>query len=74
MKVRTTPSASSTDRNLPVAHPDLTFAVADHYAPTRRSRAIEPQIAGMMDTLRENTERHGICLSASMTRGRASCM
>jgi len=50
------------ERGLPVAHPELTFGVADHYAPTRRERALDPKIAGMMETLRGNCEAHGIQL------------
>jgi 3-isopropylmalate/(R)-2-methylmalate dehydratase large subunit len=50
------------DRGLPVVHPELTFAVADHYAPSRRAQRLDPKIAGMMDTLRENAARHGISL------------
>jgi len=46
-------------RGLPVARPDLTFGVADHYAPTRGAPAT-PAIAGMMQTLADNTARHGI--------------
>jgi 3-isopropylmalate/(R)-2-methylmalate dehydratase large subunit len=50
------------ERGLPAAHPELTFAVADHYAPTRRGRAMDPKIAGMMETLAENCAAHGISL------------
>jgi 3-isopropylmalate/(R)-2-methylmalate dehydratase large subunit len=50
------------ERGLPVAHPELTFAVADHYAPTRRGGAMDPKIAGMMETLAENCAAHGISL------------
>jgi 3-isopropylmalate/(R)-2-methylmalate dehydratase large subunit len=50
------------ERGLPVAHPDLTFAVADHYAPTRRGRQMDPKIAGMMETLAANCAAHGISL------------
>ena len=46
-------------RGLPVARPDLTFGVADHYAPTRGAPAT-PAIARMIDTLAANTARHGI--------------
>ena len=49
------------ERGLPVAEPGLTFAVADHYAPTRgRARIADPQIARMIDTLRGNARTHGI--------------
>ncbi len=50
------------ERGLTVAHPDLTFALADHYAPTRRGRAMDPKIAGMMETLSRNCAAHGISL------------
>ena len=47
-----------------VAEPGRTFAVADHYVPTRGSRrAIDsPDIARMVRTLEENTSEHGITL------------
>ncbi len=47
-----------------VAEPGLTFAVADHYVPTRGSRREigNPEIARMVRTLEENTARHGIAL------------
>src|SRR6266478_4023288 len=47
-----------------VAEPGLTFAVADHYVPTRGSRRIidNPEIARMVRTLEENTAEHGITL------------
>ncbi len=48
-------------RDLPVARPDLTFGVVDHYAPTRdRARLPDPAIAGMIDTLTANCAGHGI--------------
>ena len=48
----------------PVRRPELTFAVADHYAPsTPRPGPIgDPELAGMMAQLRDNTARHGIAL------------
>lgn len=51
-------------RGLPVAHPDLTFGVADHYVPTRDrgSTNLDPQIKGMIEQLVGNTRRHGITL------------
>ncbi len=50
-------------RGLPVARQDLTFAVVDHYAPTRdRSRIADPQIARMIETLRENARAHRLRL------------
>ncbi|MDJ0821642.1 MAG: 3-isopropylmalate dehydratase large subunit [Paracoccaceae bacterium] len=46
-------------RDATVAEPDLTFAVVDHYAPTRdRDRIADPQIARMIQTLRDNAETH----------------
>ncbi|MEM1315778.1 MAG: 3-isopropylmalate dehydratase large subunit [Pseudomonadota bacterium] len=50
------------EKGLSVARPELTFAVADHYAPTRRDRPAEPAIAGMIATLEENATAHGIRL------------
>lgn len=42
-----------------IAAPDLTFAVVDHYAPTRGHSKIEnPQISHMIETLRSNAARH----------------
>ncbi|MDQ2091809.1 3-isopropylmalate dehydratase large subunit [Marimonas arenosa] len=50
-------------RGLPVAQPDLTFAVVDHYAPTRnRDRLDDPQIARMIHTLQDNARAHGLRL------------
>jgi 3-isopropylmalate/(R)-2-methylmalate dehydratase large subunit len=47
-----------------VAEPGLTFAVADHYVPTRGSRReiANPEIARMLRTLEDNTAKHGIAL------------
>src|SRR5436190_19698343 len=47
-----------------VAEPGRTFAVADHYVPTRGSRRVidNPDIARMVRTLEENTAEHGITL------------
>jgi 3-isopropylmalate/(R)-2-methylmalate dehydratase large subunit len=48
-------------RGLPVARPDLTFGVTDHYAPTRRdAKTDDPSISKMMDTLAQNVRAHGI--------------
>ncbi|MEI4472320.1 3-isopropylmalate dehydratase large subunit [Frigidibacter sp. MR17.24] len=44
---------------LRVRHPGLTFAVADHYAPSHPDRA-GPAQAVMIDRLAANTARHGI--------------
>ncbi|KIC45892.1 isopropylmalate isomerase [Ruegeria sp. ANG-S4] len=53
--------AKLSERDLPVAEPGLTFAVVDHYAPTRnRSRIADPNIAGMIETLRGNAARHNL--------------
>jgi len=50
-------------REATVAAPDLTFAVVDHYAPTRnRANIKDPQIARMIDTLRRNAAAHGLRL------------
>ena len=50
-------------RGLGVAAPHLTFAIVDHYAPTReRSRIKDPQIAHMIETLRANAKRHDLKL------------
>lgn len=41
--------------------PDLTFAVVDHYAPTRgRTKIEDPQISRMIETLRGNAAAHGL--------------
>lgn len=46
-----------------MAAPDLTFAVVDHYAPTRgRTRIKDPQIARMIKTLRCNAATHGLMI------------
>lgn len=48
-------------RGADVAEADLTFAVVDHYAPTRhRERIADPQIARMIQTLRDNAEKYGL--------------
>lgn len=50
-------------RGLPVAEPDLTFAVVDHYAPTRRLAQIAaPQISYMVENLRNNAMKHDLRL------------
>lgn len=50
-------------RGAKVAEPSLTFAVVDHYAPTRRTGPIaDPAIARMIETLRENASRHDLRL------------
>jgi len=52
------------ERRALVAEPGLTFAVADHYVPTRASRRniADPQIARMVRQVEENTARHRIKL------------
>ncbi|MEP1188196.1 MAG: 3-isopropylmalate dehydratase large subunit [Roseibium sp.] len=50
-------------RGAKLAEPELTFAVVDHYAPTRRHGQIaDPRITRMLQTLRRNAEDHGIRL------------
>jgi 3-isopropylmalate/(R)-2-methylmalate dehydratase large subunit len=46
-------------RGLPVAEPALTFAVVDHYAPTR-GEAATPDIARMIATLESNAKTHNL--------------
>lgn len=51
------------ERKLAVAQPDLTFAIVDHYAPTRnRDRIDDPQVARMIGTLEHNATANGIRL------------
>ena len=52
------------ERGAEMAEPGLTFAVADHYVPTRGSRASipNPEIAHMVRMLETNTARHGVVL------------
>lgn len=46
-----------------VAEPALTFGIADHYVPTRGRPAIaDPEVAGMVDRLSGNAEKHGFRL------------
>ena len=50
-------------RGLPVAEPSLTFAVVDHYAPTRaRAKIADPDIARMIATLEDNAKAQGLRL------------
>lgn len=58
------------ERNMPVAHPELTFAVVDHYAPTRdRQHAPGHEQKHMIDTLEENARTHDItCFGLSDPR------
>ncbi len=52
------------DRGEKLARPDLTFAVADHYIPTRNRHAppADPAIAVMLDRLITNTNEQGVRL------------
>ncbi len=52
------------ERREAVAEPSLTFAVADHYVPTRPSPAStgNPESAGMVRTLEQNCAKHHISL------------
>ncbi|HXZ22075.1 MAG TPA: 3-isopropylmalate dehydratase large subunit [Pseudolabrys sp.] len=52
------------ERHVAVAEPDLTFAVADHYVPTRgpRKNIANPEIARMVRQLEDNTAIHHIRL------------
>lgn len=53
-----------TERGAMVAEPNLTFAVADHYVPTRapRTNIGNPEIARMVRQVEENTATHHIKL------------
>lgn len=48
-------------RNQKVSEPGLTFAVVDHYAPTRAG-TLDPDISRMIRTLGDNAHAHGIQL------------
>jgi 3-isopropylmalate/(R)-2-methylmalate dehydratase large subunit len=50
------------DRALPVARPDLTLLVADHYAPTRNRHLpiADPEVARVSHRLAENARRFGL--------------
>ncbi|HZH51824.1 MAG TPA: 3-isopropylmalate dehydratase large subunit [Microvirga sp.] len=51
------------ERDSRVARPDLTFGIADHYVPTRRSgRAIDPTIRSMLEQLERNTSENDVML------------
>jgi 3-isopropylmalate/(R)-2-methylmalate dehydratase large subunit len=52
------------ERGMPVAEPQQTFAVADHYVPTRgdRHQIANPEIARVVRQLEENTSKHHIKL------------
>jgi 3-isopropylmalate/(R)-2-methylmalate dehydratase large subunit len=52
------------ERGVGVAEPGLTFAVADHYVPTRspRHNIANPEIARMVRQIEENSAKHKIRL------------
>ena len=52
------------DRGGRVAHPELSFAFADHYVPTRnRARGgLDPEFSGILRRLEDNAEQAGIRL------------
>lgn len=51
------------ERGMPVAEPDLTFAIVDHYAPVReRVSGVSADVAAMIDRLRANARAHGLRL------------
>ena len=53
--------AKLAERQLTVAEPSLTFAVTDHYVPTRnRFQIQDASIARMLNTLQKNTQAHNI--------------
>jgi 3-isopropylmalate/(R)-2-methylmalate dehydratase large subunit len=47
-----------------VAHPELTFGIADHYVPTRgrKSGIVDPHVADMLRQLEANARRENIAL------------
>ena len=51
-------------RGARVAHPELTFGIADHYVPTRErgSRIADPRVPDMRDQLEANARREKIPL------------
>jgi len=53
--------AKIAERGQKLAEPGLTFAVVDHYAPTR-SGQMDPDIARMIRTLGDNARMHGVQL------------
>ena len=56
--------AKLAEKQAGIARPDLTFAVADHYVPTRRGPGVvmDPAIAEMIGRLERNCRTHGIRL------------
>ncbi|MCB1549492.1 MAG: 3-isopropylmalate dehydratase large subunit [Hyphomicrobiaceae bacterium] len=45
-----------------VKRPDLVFAFADHYVPTRAGPITDPEVINMVEMLRQNCREHGITL------------
>jgi 3-isopropylmalate/(R)-2-methylmalate dehydratase large subunit len=55
--------AKLAERGAAVAEHELTFAVVDHYAPTRhREHIADPKIRRMIETLRSNATQHSLRL------------
>ena len=56
--------AKIAEKGRPVARPDLTFGIADHYVPTRNRETgiADPTIRGMVDKLIANTTRERVHL------------
>lgn len=53
--------AKLAERGAKVAQPDLTFAVTDHYAPTRNRHQIsDPAVIKMISQLEKHSKAHGI--------------
>lgn len=53
--------AKLAEHGLPVSCPELTFAVVDHYAPTRDRRTLsDPKIRHMITTLQRNAAEHAV--------------
>ncbi|EHA13788.1 3-isopropylmalate dehydratase large subunit [Halomonas sp. HAL1] len=53
------------ERALPVARPDLTFGIADHYVPTLArdlAGVADPKVRSMIEQLSQNTQQHGVTL------------
>ncbi|MDQ7732396.1 3-isopropylmalate dehydratase large subunit [Halomonas sp. SpR1] len=53
------------ERQLPVARPDLTFGIADHYVPTLSrdlAGAADPKVRSMIEQLSQNTQQNGVTL------------
>lgn len=51
------------ERGAHVARPDLTFGVADHYVPTRRSgQTVDPAVLSMVQQLEQNSSNNGVTL------------